>query len=40
MRQDRIKPLLAALQDGMRVEWAGLLKHNDVGGAMDYMLKR
>jgi transposase len=40
IRQEQVSPLMTALHDWMRIERGKLSKHNDVGRAMDYMLKR
>ena len=40
MRQERSAPLVAELEDWMRTERAGLLRHASAAKAMDYMLKR
>jgi len=40
VRQERIKPLVAALEDWMRTERARLSRHADTAKAIDYMLKR
>src|SRR3984893_18520997 len=40
VRQERIKPLVAALEGWMRIERAQLSRHADTATAMDYMLKR
>jgi transposase len=40
VRQERIKPLVAALESWTRTERARLLRHADTAKAMDYMLKR
>jgi transposase len=40
IRREKISPLVTALHDWMRIERARLSKHNDVGRAMDYMIKR
>jgi hypothetical protein len=40
VRQTRIAPLVADLEDWMRTTRATLFRHADVAKAMDYMLKR
>ena len=40
VRQERIKPLVAALEGWMRTERARLSRHADTAKAIDYMLKR
>ncbi len=40
VRRERSAPLVAALEDWMRTERAGLSRHAAVAKAMDYMLKR
>jgi transposase len=40
VRQQRIKPLVAALEGWMRTERARLSRHADTAKAIDYMLKR
>jgi len=40
VRQQRIKPLIAALEGWMRTERARLSRHADTAKAIDYMLKR
>jgi len=40
VRQERIAPLVEALETWMRAERARLSRHNDTSRAMDYMLKR
>ena len=40
VRQERSAPLVAELEDWMRMERAGLSRHAAVAKAMDYMLKR
>ena len=40
VRRERSVPLVAALEDWMRTERAGLSRHAAVAKAMDYMLKR
>jgi transposase len=40
VRQERIKPVVAALESWMRTERARLSRHADTAKAMDYMLKR
>ena len=40
VRQERVVPLVTELETWMRAERARLSRHNDVGRAMDYMLKR
>src|ERR1700726_3270987 len=40
VRPERIKPLVAALEDCMRTERARLSRHADTAKAIDYMLKR
>src|ERR1700730_14311104 len=40
VRQERIKPLVAALEGRMRTERARLSRHADTAKAIDYMLKR
>ena len=39
-RRERAVPLVADLEAWMRAQRAKLSRHNDVGKAMDYMLKR
>ena len=39
-RQEMIVPMVSELEASMRTERARLSRHNDVGRAMDYMLKR
>ncbi len=39
VRQERSAPLVAELEDWMRMERAGLSRHAAVAKAMDYMLK-
>ena len=40
VRQDRIAPLVAELEDWMRAERARLSRHAEIAKAIDYMLKR
>jgi transposase len=40
VRQERIKPLVTALESWMRTERARLSRHADTAKAIDYMLKR
>ena len=40
VRREQSAPLLADLEDWMRIERAGLSRHSPVAKAMDYMLKR
>ena len=40
MRRERVAPLVFDLEAWMRAHRAKLSRHNDVGRAMDYMLKR
>jgi transposase len=40
VRQERIKPLVTALEGWMRTERARLSRHTDSAKAIDYMLKR
>jgi transposase len=40
VRRERVAPLVAELETGMRKERAKLSRHSDVAKAMDYMLKR
>ena len=40
MRRERVAPLVSDLEAWMRAQRAKLSRHNDVGKAMDYMLKR
>ena len=40
VRQERIKPVVVALQSWMRTERARLSRHADTAKAIDYMLKR
>jgi transposase len=40
VRQEQSAPVVAALEDWMRDERRKLSRHNDVAGAIDYMLKR
>src|SRR5205814_1860107 len=40
VRQERIKPLVAALEGWMRTERVRLSRHADTAKAIDYMLKR
>ena len=40
VRQEMIVPMVSELEAWMRTERARLSRHNDVGRAMDYMLKR
>ena len=40
VRQERIKPLVVALDGWMRTERARLSRHADTAKALDYMLKR
>jgi hypothetical protein len=40
VRQERIKPLVVALESWMRTERARLSRHADTAKAIDYMLKR
>ena len=40
VRQERVAPLVAELEDWMRAERARLSRHADVAKAIDYMLKR
>ncbi|MDB5378856.1 MAG: transposase [Rubritepida sp.] len=40
IRRDRIAPLVAELEQWMRIERGRLSRHNDIARAMDYMLKR
>jgi hypothetical protein len=40
VRQERIKPLVVALEGWMRTERARLSRHADTAKAIDYMLKR
>jgi transposase len=40
IRKERSAPVLISLESWMREKRANLSKHNDIAGAMDYMLKR
>ncbi len=40
VRRERSAPLVAAFEEWMRIERAGLSRHSPVAKAMDYMLKR